>query len=50
MGFKREDISQWFKGAGLKDIVVDCVGECCARSCCEDALAEVSVFVASGVK
>ena len=50
MGFKREDISQWLKEAGLKDIAVDCVGECCAQSGCEDEIAEVSVFVASGIK
>lgn len=50
MGFKREDMSRWLGEAGLKDIVVDCVGECCAQSSCEDEIAEVSVFVASGVK
>ncbi len=50
MGFKREDVSQWLMEAGLKDVVVDCVGECCAKSGCEDEIAEVSVFVASGVK
>lgn len=50
MGFKRGDITRWFGEAGLKDIVIDCVGECCAQSSCEDEIAEVSVFVASGVK
>ena len=50
MGFKREDISHWLMEASLKDVVVDCVGECCAKSGCEDEIAEVSVFVASGVK
>ena len=50
MGFKRGDMSRWLGEAGLKDIVIDCVGECCAQSSCIDEIAEVSVFVASGVK
>ncbi len=50
MGFKREDIETWFKEADLRAIVVDCIGECCAQSGLKDEFAEVSVFVASGLK
>jgi len=51
MGFKREDIKCWFIEAGLKDVVVDCVGEnCCASSSCGNEYASVSIFVASGKK
>lgn len=51
MGFKREDIGQWFTAAGLKNVVVDCVGEsCCAQSSCGSEYANVSIFVASGEK
>ncbi|WP_287582769.1 class I SAM-dependent methyltransferase [Candidatus Borrarchaeum sp.] len=51
MGFKREDVKLWFIKAGLKEIMVDCVGEnCCAPSCCGDEYASVSIFVASGKK
>ncbi len=51
MGFKREDIRTWFVEAGLKKVVVDCVGEeCCAQSGCGCQTAHVSIFVASGVK
>ena len=49
MGFKREDIREWFRKAGLKKVVVDCVGEtCCAQSYNEDV--SFSIFVASGEK
>ncbi|MFX1519755.1 MAG: class I SAM-dependent methyltransferase [Promethearchaeota archaeon] len=51
MGFKRDDIKRWFIEAGLKEVMVDCVGEnCCAPSCCGDKYASVSIFVASGKK
>ncbi|UCC38174.1 MAG: methyltransferase domain-containing protein [Candidatus Aminicenantes bacterium] len=50
MGFKREDVKKWFSEAGFKDIVIDCVGECCAQSGLKEEYAEVSIFVASGVK
>ena len=51
MGFRREDVKRWFVDAGLKDVVVDCVGEsCCAPSCSGDEHASVSIFVASGKK
>ncbi|MDH7552612.1 MAG: class I SAM-dependent methyltransferase [Spirochaetota bacterium] len=51
MGFKREEIRQWFTEAGLKNVVVDCVGEsCCAQSSYGDEYASISIFVASGEK
>jgi ubiquinone/menaquinone biosynthesis C-methylase UbiE len=51
MGFKREDVKNWFTAAGLKNVKVECVEEeCCADSVegCEKA--SVSVFVAYGEK
>ena len=51
MGFKREDVRRWFEEAGLKNVIVDCVGEsCCAQSSCGDESASISIFVASGEK
>jgi len=50
-GFKREDIKQWFEEAGLKNVLVDCAGECCcAPSSCGDELARVSILIVSGEK
>lgn len=51
LGFKREDIRQWFLHAGLKNITVDCVGgNCCTTSKCESESASISIFIASGEK
>ena len=51
MGFKRENIRKWFAEAGLKNVIVDCVGEdCCAQSSRGDEYASISIFVASGEK
>jgi len=50
MGFKREDVRRWFEAAGLKNVIVDCVGEsCCVQSSCGEH-ASISIFVASGEK
>lgn len=50
-GFKRSDIETWFKQAGLKNIVVDCVGgNCCASSSCSCDSASISIFIAYGEK
>lgn len=49
MGFKREDIKKWFIQAGLKNILVDCVGgDCCSTSedGCESA--KIGIFIAYG--
>jgi ubiquinone/menaquinone biosynthesis C-methylase UbiE len=49
LGFQRDDIRKWFSEAGLKNVIVDCVGEnCCSQSECGCASASVSIFVASG--
>jgi ubiquinone/menaquinone biosynthesis C-methylase UbiE len=51
MGFKREDVENWFKNAGLKNVVIDCAGgNCCASSCCGSDNASISIFVAYGEK
>ncbi len=51
MGFKRDDVKQWFLEAGLKNVDVDCVGEnCCAKSSCGSENANISIFVATGTK
>jgi len=51
MGFKREDIKQWLVATGLKNVVVDCVGEnCCAQSSSGGDSASISIFVAVGEK
>jgi ubiquinone/menaquinone biosynthesis C-methylase UbiE len=51
MGFRRVDIQYWLTQAGLKNVVVDCVGEtCCAQSSSGCESASISVFIASGDK
>ncbi len=51
LGFKREDIENWFDEAGLKNVKVDCVGEeCCGESLEGCDKASVSLFVAYGEK
>ncbi len=51
LGFGREDISKWFASANLKDIEVNCVDEnCCSNSNTSDDKAEISIFIASGIK
>ena len=51
MGFKRIDIREWFRRAGLTNIRVDSIGSCCeVRSDCGDEFARIGIFVASGEK
>lgn len=51
MGFNREEIRQWFGEAGLKNVIVDCIGEsCCTQSRCGGEYASISIFVVSGEK
>jgi ubiquinone/menaquinone biosynthesis C-methylase UbiE len=51
MGFARDDVRGWFEAAGLRDVVVDCVGgDCCADSVAGAGRAEVSIFIATGTK
>jgi ubiquinone/menaquinone biosynthesis C-methylase UbiE len=51
LGFKRDDIEKWYQGAGLTQVSVDCTDQnCCASSdSCNDS-ADVSIFLAYGVK
>ncbi len=49
MGFDRNDVKKWFVSAGLKNVLVDCVGtDCCSRSSCGCQNAKVSIFAAVG--
>ena len=51
MGFKRDDIADWFRISNLSDVAVVCVGQnCCADSANGSSSAKVSIFVASGTK
>ncbi|NIM91479.1 MAG: methyltransferase domain-containing protein [Candidatus Aminicenantes bacterium] len=51
MGFKREDVKQWFREAGLKKVSLDCAGEkCSSESNSSDESAAIDIFVASGEK
>lgn len=51
LGFDRKDIKRWFKEAGLRDVVVESLGEnCCAESNCGGDRASVSIFVVSAYK
>lgn len=51
MGFNRDVIRTWLINAGLKNVLVDCVGEnCCDTSCDGSTAAQISIFVASGEK
>lgn len=49
MGFNRNDIKQWFIEAGLKNVIIDCVGSnCCTTSNACGENASISIFVAYG--
>lgn len=51
MGFKREDVEEWFLKADLKNVVIDCAGgNCCATSSCGCDSANISIFFAYGEK
>lgn len=51
LGFKREALKEWFTAAGLKDVLVDDIGEeCRVRSIDGEETALMSIFVASGEK
>lgn len=51
LGFKREDVQQWFMDAGLKNVIVDCVdSKCNSDSTQGSEHASVSIFIASGEK
>lgn len=51
LGFKRQDVENWFEEAGLKNVQVECMEEeCCADSVECSEKASVSLFVAYGEK
>jgi len=51
LGFRRDDIANWFMDAGLKNVKIDCVGEdCCAESDTSEDTASISIFLAVGEK
>jgi ubiquinone/menaquinone biosynthesis C-methylase UbiE len=51
LGFKREEVKDWFTAAGLKQVaVVDSEEKCCGASCCGGEKAAITIFVASGEK
>jgi ubiquinone/menaquinone biosynthesis C-methylase UbiE len=51
LGFKREDIKQWFIKAGLKNVEVVSVGQnCCTKSDYDAKGASISIFAAMGHK
>lgn len=51
MGFKREDISNWFDKAGLSNVKIECINEnCCSTSQEGKDNAEISIFIAEGIK
>lgn len=51
LGFKRDDIKQWYENAGLKNINIACADEnCCANSNSKDQSASISIFIATGEK
>ncbi len=51
LGFKREDVQRWFEEAGLSHVAVQCVGSnCCTTSGCGTQQAQISIFIATGVK
>jgi ubiquinone/menaquinone biosynthesis C-methylase UbiE len=50
-GFERQDIHKWLTEAGLIRANLDCAGEdCCTRSACGGVQAQISIFLAIGVK
>lgn len=51
LGFKRDDLKDWFAAAGLSNVVVDGINEeCRVTSASGEETALMSIFVASGEK
>lgn len=51
LGFKREEIREWFERAGLRNVTVGDIKELCTvDSNCGSERASISIFVASGEK
>jgi arsenite methyltransferase len=56
-GFERDQMRQWYRQAGLVNVIVDCTGESCCAQSQDENLAEqpagqarISIFVAVGAK
>lgn len=51
LGFSRADVQKWFELAGLRDVRVgDAACHCCAASACGSQQADITIFLAYGVK
>ena len=51
LGFRRDHLKEWFTAAGLRNVLVDDLGEeCRVESSNGDEVALMSIFVASGTK
>lgn len=51
LGFKREDINDWFISANMKNVMVNCLDEnCISNSNIGDDKADISIFIAYGIK
>jgi ubiquinone/menaquinone biosynthesis C-methylase UbiE len=50
-GFKRSDVRQWFKQAGLSQVRSESIGSnCCSTSQCGCSSANIEIFLAYGLK
>ena len=51
MGFRRQDVQDWLRGAGLAQVTVESTGEnCMSRAERDSSSANVGIFIASGEK
>jgi ubiquinone/menaquinone biosynthesis C-methylase UbiE len=51
MGFRRQDVQDWLRGAGLKGVAVESTGETCTSGSQGEASgANIGIFIASGEK
>ncbi len=50
LGFEREEVTGWFRRAGLDDVRVDCVGQNCCTESPDGGEVAISIFVASGTR
>lgn len=50
LGFERNQVQKWFEQAGLSNVRIGCVGSNCVVSNCGNEAANISIFVATGLK
>jgi ubiquinone/menaquinone biosynthesis C-methylase UbiE len=51
LGFKRDQIEEWYKEAGFSQVIIDCAGSnCSADSQCGSDSCAISIFAALGIK